>query len=153
MSSTKEKSLDFRKPLRIKSFFTVLFIIFLTCVKANAQHTQALLCGRWTYISIFNASGDKIRRLSDTDVLSIGCDSLKSFAYDLHFENIHASGTWELVQNTLHFSYHNKDVNKDSRATIVRKFRILLIDEERLLFLEVSNSMEEGLYFMYHKKD
>lgn len=153
MSSTSERNPEASPFLRSSFFYTLFFFVFLHIHPAKSQSTPLRVCGKWQYVSIFNAAGQAVRKISDNDTLVLDCNAENTFTYDLHMENIHASGTWELVQNTLHLSYRSRGSHQDSTAMTIRKFRILHKDDQRLLFRELLEHAEEGLYFLYTKED
>lgn len=153
MNSTSERNPELPPFPRSSFFYTLFLFVFLHIHPAKSQSTPQKICGKWQYVSIFNAAGQAARKISDNDTLVLGCNAENTFTYDLHMENIHAFGTWELVQNTLHLTYRTPGSHLDSKAVSIRSFRILHKDDQRLLIRELLANAEEGLYFLYTKED
>jgi len=77
---------------------------------------------KWLFSSITDKNGNNIKKTLPTDTLKISSSSKeKPFSYAIEKENINATGTWELKDSTLIFTYDLKPLvaNIDSTAYLV----------------------------------
>src|SRR6266496_2875931 len=89
-----------------KIFFAILALVFATHSIAQ-QSLSECVQKKWHYVSAKDAQGKDFKKVAKTDILSIKTFNRQNkFRYDIAQENIHASGTWELKDSTLVFTYN-----------------------------------------------
>lgn len=128
----------------------ILFVVLLSFLAAHSYAQQPLAdCIRknWHYVSAKDEKGKDFKKISATDVLSIKIyNGENKFRYDIAQENIHASGTWELKDSTLVFTYNLKPGEPDTTKRTVRYFKITECSGDRMVFTE------KGITFTFSYK-
>ena len=85
----------------------VSLIVLLAACSDNKPKLIDIVAHSWNYVSAKDSLGNDFKKVSPTDILLLRNDNGKtSFKYDIEKENIHASGTWELKDSTLAFTYN-----------------------------------------------
>lgn len=115
----------------------------------HAQIKPEEISRSWKYEEIYLKSpGDKFKKVGAHDVMTLRSgESENTFSYALQLENIKASGTWQLKDSLLVFTYKS-DVNTTD-AAVVRQFKVLQLNKDSLLFREVLNGGKTGASFSY----
>ena len=112
-------------------------LLFLSACSNKQLTLYESVQKNWHYVSAKDSLGNDFKRVSSSDVLSLKSDNVKNnFKYDIEAENIHASGTWELQDSTLVFTYNPKPTDSDTSKRTVRYFRITDCSDKRLVFIE-----------------
>ena len=128
----------------------ILFAVLLFFFAAHGNAQQSLSeCDKktWHYVSAKDAQGKDFKKVAATDVLSIKTyEGQNRFRYDIAQENIHASGTWELKDSTLAFTYNPKPGEADTTKRIVRYFKVTECSGSRMVFTE------KGITFIFTDK-
>ena len=129
-----------------KIFFSAV-LFFLAACTGSKPVLYDCVQKNWHYVSARDEHGNDFKKVSATDILSLTDDKGKNnFKYDIELENIHASGTWELQDSTLVFTYNPKPTDADSSKRTVRLFRITECSGNRLVFIEkgITFTFSEG---------
>ena len=109
-----------------------------------------MICKTWKYESIYDKEGHQSRKIGSHDLLNIRTNGDKqTFSYALVLENIKSTGLWILADSTLEFTYAASAETPKNVAPAIRKFKILFITSEELLFREVTKPEQPGLYFKF----
>src|SRR5689334_21110393 len=118
----------------------ILFAVILFFFAAQSYGQQPLsecIKKTWHYVSAKDSMGKDFKKVSSTDVLSIKTyEGQNKFRYDIAQENIHASGTWELKDSTLVFTYNLKPGEADTLKRMVRYFKITECSGSHMVFTE-----------------
>src|SRR5204863_547585 len=118
-----------------KIFFAILALVFAAHSIAQ-QSLSECVQKKWHYVSAKDEKGKDFKKVAKTDILSIKTyNGQNKFRYDIAQENIHASGTWELKDSTLVFTY-NKPTDAGTTKKTVRYFKITACIGSRLVFTE-----------------
>src|SRR6186713_1211605 len=97
-----------------KIFFAVMLSLFAKGSFAQ-QSLSECVQKKWHYVSAKDEQGKDFKKILATDILSIKTyNGQNKFRYDIAQENIHASGTWELKDSTLVFTYNFKPMDADT---------------------------------------
>ena len=119
-----------------KIFFAILALVFAAYSIAQ-QSLSDCVQKKWHYVSVKDAQGKDFKKVAKTDILSIKTfNGQNKFRYDIAQENIHASGTWELNDSTLVFTYNPKPTDADTTKKTVRYFKITECTGSRMVFTE-----------------
>ncbi len=109
---------------KMKPFFNSLlllpFIFLFSCT--NKPTIKENLEKKWAFVSIKDSLGNEVKKAQTTDTLIISNKSKgNKFSYAIEKENIKATGTWELIDSNLVFTYDLKPLitDIDSNAYIV----------------------------------
>jgi CNT family concentrative nucleoside transporter len=96
--------------------FTFLLVTFFSCTdKPNVKNN---LEKKWTFVSIKDSAGNEVKKVLPTDTLKIfSKQKANHFSYAIEKENIKASGSWELVDSNLIFTYDLKPLIADVDST------------------------------------
>jgi hypothetical protein len=118
----------------------ILFVVLLSFFASHSSGQQSLsecVQKKWHYVSAKDEQGKDFKKVAATDILSIKTyDGKNKFRYDIAQENIHASGTWELKDSTLVFTYSPKPTDVDTTKRAVRYFKITECFGQRMVFVE-----------------
>lgn len=118
-----------------KILFAVL--LFFAVHSIGQQSLFDCVQKKWHYVSAKDEQGKDFKKVAATDILSIKTyNGQNKFRYDIAQENIHASGTWELKDSTLVFTYHPKPTDADTTKRTVRHFKITECTGNRMIFTE-----------------
>jgi len=112
-------------------------LLFCFAAHSYGQSLSDCVQKKWHYVSAKDAQGKDFKKVAATDVLSIKTfEGQHKFRYDISQENIHASGTWELKDSTLVFTYNLKPTDADTTKRTVRNFKITECTGKRMIFTE-----------------
>ena len=118
-----------------KVFFAA--VLFLFACNSSKPTLYECVQHNWHYISAKDTQGNDFKKVSSTDILSLGSDNVhNNFKYDIEAENIHASGTWQLQDSTLVFTYNPKPTDADTTIRTVRYFKVTKCSGKQLVFTE-----------------
>lgn len=98
------------------SLFTFFIITLYSC--STKPGLKDNLEKNWTFVSITDSTGKAVKNVESTDTLKIfnkGKENL--FSYSIAKENIHASGTWQLTDSNLIFTYDLKPLLTEIDST------------------------------------
>ena len=119
-----------------KIFFAILALVFAAYSIAQ-QSLSDCVQKKWHYVSAKDEKGKDFKKVAKTDILSIKTfNGQNKFRYDIAQENIHSSGTWELKDSTLVFTYNPKPMDADTTKKTVRYFKITECTGSRMVFTE-----------------
>lgn len=110
-----------------KIFFVAVLFLFSACGGKKTLYDSVQK--NWHYVSAKDEQGNDFKKVSATDIMSLNTNN---FRYDIEQENIHASGTWQLQDSTLVFTYSPDSIGTSK----VRNFRITECSDTRLVFVE-----------------
>jgi hypothetical protein len=121
----------------MRKIFFVALLIFFAAFAWNKSALYDCVQRTWHYVSAKDEQGKDFKKVAATDVLSIKTyNGQNRFRYDIAQENIHASGTWELKDSTLVFTYNPKPTDADTIKRTVRYFKITECSGNRMVFTE-----------------
>ncbi|MBK5286078.1 MAG: Na+ dependent nucleoside transporter [Bacteroidia bacterium] len=90
----------------MKKAFFVVAVLFLFSCSNNKPTLLNSVTRSWHYVSAKDSLGNDFKKVSEKDILRLTRESGKNnFNYDIETENIHASGTWQLIDSSLVFTY------------------------------------------------
>jgi len=115
----------------------IFLLLFFATYSIAQQSLSECIQKTWHYVSAKDKDGKDFKKVAKTDVLNIKMyNGQNKFRYDIAQENIHASGTWELKDSTLAFTYNFKPTDTDTTKHTVRYFKITECSGSRMVFTE-----------------
>ena len=102
-------------------------ILLLSCAPSD----ESLLIGNWKFDSITNSEGKSIVKISPEDYMEVKED--KSFYYILYNAEKESSGTWELRNKKLIYTYNSTNPHD---KIVVRNYKVTELTENNLILLE-----------------
>lgn len=129
-----------------------LFLSLLLPHSAKGQINATDVAKSWKYDDVYlKTPGDQFRRVGAHDVMTLRLGiSENTFSYALQLENIKARGNWELTDSTLIFTYQPVDTGSD-QPRVVRRFKIIHLSNEAMLFREVTTADKPAAYFAFSR--
>ncbi|MBL7924576.1 MAG: hypothetical protein JNL88_10300 [Bacteroidia bacterium] len=130
-----------------KKYLLFLFLINTLPLQAQTAHE---ICRTWQYVSIYTIDGREVRKIGHRDLMVLRKKGKEQvFSYFLQLEKVKSSGTWILQDSTLEFTYTTGKSGDRGNEALVRKFRILEVNDEKLLLQETGLRDQPGLFFSY----
>lgn len=130
-------------------FVSALFFLSIP-ILSPAQISIRDLLKSWKYESIYYKHGETAKKVGALDLMTLrSTNTSNTFSYALPFENIKASGSWELRDSLLIFTYEPTKATPAGTPPVVRNFQILRLSSDSLLFRERLENGKPGLYFSF----
>ena len=107
--------------------YLIPLIILFSCSPSD----ESLLIGKWKFDSIINSEKESIVKVSTEDYMEAKED--KSFYYILYNAEKESSGTWELDNRNLKYTYNSTNPNDE---IVIRNYEITELSENKLVLLE-----------------
>lgn len=93
------------KLLRLLPLFILLALVACQpeAEKKPSQYSKDEVLGKWRYEKVYNSHGRILKSVSYKDTLALLENG--EFYYYLRFENIYATGNWQLADSSIVFTY------------------------------------------------
>lgn len=136
-------------PSLLLKFVSAVFL-FTQPLHSFAQVKTTDLLKSWKYESIYYKPGEPAKKVSALDLMTLrSTNTSNTFSYALPLENIKASGSWELRDSLLVFTYEPAKATPAGTPPVVRNFQILRLSGDSLLIRERLENGKPGLYFSF----
>jgi len=108
------------KKISLYGFLLLLGICLLSACTTETIKIEKQLARKWQFSSIQNSNRQAVKQISPGDEMALTGD--KKFSYSIAKENIKASGTWDIVHDTLIYTYNPNDnrIAIDSASYVVK---------------------------------